>query len=310
MNYSYNEKNAGKESQKLITLEDAYSYCRKISRHHAKTFYLASMFLPKKQQKPIFAIYALLRTVDDVVDMAEVKFNNGLITSDEITKMLESWKSRLKACYAGNVDNDPIMMAWQDTLKSYSIPMELPLDLMDGVAMDIEFKPFETIEELYVYCYKVAAVVGLMTSEIFGYSDKQALEHAIELGIAMQLTNILRDIGEDVDRGRIYLPLEDLRRFNYSREEFMQKRINNNFINLMKFQIERARGYYSSSEKGIPMLEKQARFAVCISSVNYGNILSAIEKNNYDAFSKRAYRSFYQKVSTIPYVWYKTRIVS
>ena len=310
MNYSYNEKNAGKESQKLITLEDAYSYCRKISRHHAKTFYLASMFLPKKQQKPIFAIYALLRTVDDVVDMAEVKFNNGLITSDEITKMLESWKSRLKACYAGNVDNDPIMMAWQDTLKSYSIPMELPLDLMDGVAMDIEFKPFETFEELYVYCYKVAAVVGLMTSEIFGYSDKQALEHAIELGIAMQLTNILRDIGEDVDRGRIYLPLEDLRRFNYSREEFMQKRINNNFINLMKFQIERARSYYSSSEKGIPMLERQSRFAVCISSINYGNILSAIEKNNYDVFSKRAYRSFYQKISTIPSVWLKTRLGS
>ncbi len=124
----------------------------------------------------------------------------------------------------------------------------------------------------------------------------------------MQLTNILRDIGEDVDRGRIYLPLEDLRRFNYSQEEFMQKRINNNFINLMKFQIERARGYYRSSEKGIPMLEKQSRFGVSISSINYGNILSAIEKNNYDVFSKRAYRSFYQKISTIPYVWYKTRM--
>ena len=202
------------------------------------------------------------------------------------------------------------MMAWQDTLKSYAIPIELPLDLMDGVAMDIEFKPFETFEELYVYCYKVAAVVGLMTSEIFGYSDKKALEHAIELGIAMQLTNILRDIGEDVDRGRIYLPLEDLRRFNYSQEEFMQKRINNNFTNLMKFQIERARSYYRSSEKGIPMLERQSRFGVCISSINYGNILSAIEKNNYDVFSKRAYRSFYQKISTIPYVWYKTRVGS
>ena len=310
MNYSYNEKNAEKESQKLITLEDAYNYCRKISRDHAKTFYLASMFLPKKQQNPIFAIYALLRTVDDVVDMAEDKLKAGLITSDEISMMLEGWKSRLKACYAGKHDNDPIMMAWQDTLKSYTIPIDLPLDLMDGVAMDIEFKPFETFDELYVYCYKVAAVVGLMTSEIFGYRDKQALQHAIELGIAMQLTNILRDIGEDVDRGRIYLPLEDLRRFNYSKEEFMQKRINDNFINLMKFQIERARGYYRSSEKGIPMLEKQARFAVCISSVNYGNILSAIESNNYDAFSKRAYRSFYQKISTIPYVWYKTRLGS
>ena len=308
MNYSYNEKTAREKNNKLLTLEDAYSYCKNISRHHAKTFYLASLFLPKKQQNPIFAIYALLRTVDDVVDMAEDKLKDGLITSDEISMMLESWKSRLKACYAGNVDNDPIMMAWQDTLKSYAIPIDLPLDLMDGVAMDIEFKPFETFEELYVYCYKVAAVVGLMTSEIFGYSDKQALEHAIELGIAMQLTNILRDIGEDVDRGRIYLPLEDLRRFNYSQEEFMQKRINNNFINLMKFQIERARGYYRSSEKGIPMLEKQSRFGVSISSINYGNILSAIEKNNYDVFSKRAYRSFYQKISTIPYVWYRTRV--
>ncbi|MEI6692866.1 MAG: phytoene/squalene synthase family protein, partial [Chlorobium sp.] len=263
MNHSINNKNTAKETEQLITLENAYAYCRQISRHHAKTFYLASMFLHKKQQNPIFAIYALLRTVDDIVDMAEDKLKAGLITSNEIAKMLDGWKSRLKDCYAGKVNNDPIMMAWQDTLKSYSIPIELPLDLMDGVAMDIEFKPFETFEELYVYCYKVAAVVGLMTSEIFGYSDKQALEHAIELGIAMQLTNILRDVGEDVDRGRIYLPLEDLRRFNYSREEFMQKKINDNFINLMKFQIERARGYYKASEKGIPMLERQSRFAVC-----------------------------------------------
>ncbi|NTV06197.1 MAG: phytoene/squalene synthase family protein [Chlorobiaceae bacterium] len=306
MNHNDNENNAGPETEKLITLENAYTYCRQISKVHAKTFYLASMFLPRKQQKPIFAIYALLRTVDDIVDLAEVKLTNGLITSEEIQRMLADWKSKLQACYAGKVDNDPIMMAWHDTLKSYSIPIALPLDLMDGVAMDIEFKPFETFDELYVYCYKVAAVVGLMTSEIFGYSDKKALEHAIELGIAMQLTNILRDVGEDVDRGRIYLPLEDLRRFNYSSEELMQKTINDNFINLMKFQIERARSYYRSSDKGIPMLEKQSRFGVAISSINYSNILTAIEKNNYDVFSKRAYRSFFQKISTIPYIWYKT----
>jgi 15-cis-phytoene synthase len=308
MNHNDNGNSRGLESEKLITLEEAYSYCRQISKHHAKTFYLASMFLPKKQQKPIFAIYALLRTVDDIVDMAEVKLTNGLITSAEIQRILEEWKSKLKACYDGKTDNDPIMIAWHDTLKSYSIPIELPLDLIDGVAMDIEFKPFETFDELYVYCYKVAAVVGLMTSEIFGYSDKQALEHAIELGIAMQLTNILRDIGEDVDRGRIYLPLEDLRRFNYSREEMMRKKMNDNFLRLMQFQIERARSYYRSSEKGIPMLEKESRFGVAISSVNYGNILTAIEKNHYDVFSKRAYRSLYQKISTIPYVWLKTRV--
>ncbi len=310
MNLNDNRNNAVPEPDKVITLEDAYSYCRQISKDHAKTFYLASMFLPKKQQKPIFAIYALLRTVDDIVDLAEMKLSNGLITSDEIQRLLDGWKSKLLACYAGKTDNDPIMMAWHDTLKSHSIPIELPLDLMDGVAMDIEFKPFETFDELYVYCYKVAAVVGLMTSEIFGYSDKKALEHAIELGIAMQLTNILRDVGEDVDRGRIYIPLEDLRRFNYSSEELMQKAMNDNFLNLMKFQVERARGYYRSSEKGIPMLEKRSRFGVAISSVNYGNILTAIEKNRYDVFSKRAYRSFFQKISTIPYVWYKTRTCS
>ena len=233
MNYSYNGKTSVKDAEKPITLENAYQYCRQISKHHAKTFYLASMFLPKKQQNPIFAIYALLRTVDDLVDLAEEKLSNGLITRDEITRLLEEWKRKLKQCYAGKHENDPIMMAWHDTLKSYTIPLELPLDLMDGVAMDIEFKPFETFDELYVYCYKVASVVGLMTSEIFGYRNKEALQHAIELGVAMQLTNILRDIGEDVDRGRIYLPLEELRRFNYSPEEFMQKKIHGNFIALM-----------------------------------------------------------------------------
>jgi phytoene synthase len=307
MNQIESTPSANQTAGTAITLDEAYTYCRKISKKHAKTFYLASLFLPKKQQKPIFAIYALLRTVDDVVDMAEEKLAAGLITRQDISQMLESWKIKLKACYAGKAENDPIMMAWHDTLKSYPISIELPLDLMDGMAMDIEFKPFETFDELYVYCYKVASVVGLITSEIFGYSDKQALQHAIELGIAMQLTNILRDIGEDVDRGRIYLPLEDLRRFNYSSEELMQKRMNSNFIALMQFQIERARGYYRSSDNGIPMLEQRSRFGVAISSINYSNILTAIEENDYDVFSTRAYRSFWQKISTLPAVWQKTR---
>jgi phytoene synthase len=308
MNYSYNGQTSVQNAERPTTLQNSYNYCRQISKHHAKTFYLASLFLPKKQQNPIFAMYALLRTVDDLVDLAEDKLTNGQITRDEINRLLEEWKIRLRNCYAGQPSDDPIMTAWHDTIQHYSIPLELPLDLIDGVAMDIEFKPFETFDDLYVYCYKVASVVGLMTSEIFGYTNKDALQHAIELGIAMQLTNILRDIGEHVDRNRIYLPLEDLRKFNYTEKEFMQKKINANFLELMKFQINRARHYYRSSEKGIPMLEKNSRFAVMISSLNYSNILNAIEENNYDVFSQRAYRSFYQKISTIPYVWYKTMI--
>jgi len=287
--------------------EAAYRHCRQIAKHHAKTFHLATLFLPKRLQNPIFAIYALLRTVDDLVDNAEEKLSEGTITRETINGLLEDWKTRLKACYRGETGDDPIMVAWNHTLESYPIAIEHPLELIEGVAMDIEFSPFNTFDELYIYCYKVASVVGLMTSEIFGYSDPEALRHAIDLGIAMQLTNILRDIGEDVDRGRIYIPLEDLERFGYSREEFMKKTMNDKFRNLMQFQIERARRYYLSSDKGIPMLQKETRLAVALSSVNYGNILNSIEENSYDVFSQRAYRSFSQKILTLPQVWRKSK---
>ncbi|NTU67348.1 MAG: phytoene/squalene synthase family protein [Chlorobiaceae bacterium] len=305
MNYSYNGQTVFQDTGKKLSLTNAYEYCRQIAKHHAKTFYLATLFLPKRQQNPIFAMYALLRTVDDLVDLAEDKLTNGQLTRQEINSSIEAWKARLSECYAGEHRNDPILMAWQDTLRHYAIPIELPLDLIDGVAMDIDFTPFETFDELYVYCYKVASVVGLMTAEIFGYSDPNALKHAIDLGIAMQLTNILRDIGEDVDRGRIYLPLEDLRRFGYGRDEFMSKTMNGKFTDLMKFQIERARRYYTSADKGIPMLDKESRLAVGISSRNYSDILKAIEQNDYDVFTRRAYRSFYQKIGTLPSIWLK-----
>ncbi|MBN1928365.1 MAG: phytoene/squalene synthase family protein [Chlorobiaceae bacterium] len=308
MNYSYNGQTVLHDAGRPLSLTNAYDYCRQIAKHHAKTFYLATKFLPKRQQNPIFAMYALLRTVDDLVDLAEDKLSNGQLTREELNDSIADWKTRLRACYDGKPSNDPILMAWQDTLRHYAIPIELPLDLIDGVAMDIDFQTFETFDELYVYCYKVASVVGLMTVEIFGYKDKAALQHAIDLGIAMQLTNILRDIGEDIDRNRIYLPLEDLRRFDYSREEFMSRTMNDKFVALMKFQIERARKYYASADLGIPMLERNSRLAVGISSRNYSDILKAIEENGYDVFSRRAYRSLYQKLSTLPSIWIKTMI--
>lgn len=308
MNYSYNGQTVFQDTGKKLSLTNAYEYCRQVARHHAKTFYLATLFLPKKLQNPIFAMYALLRTVDDLVDLAEDKLTNGQLTREEINRSIEAWKKQLRECYDGRQSNDPILMAWQDTIACYAIPIELPLDLIDGVAMDIEFTAFETFDELYVYCYKVASVVGLMTAEIFGYTDRKALQHAIDLGIAMQLTNILRDIGEDIDRGRIYLPLEDLRRFGYSREEFMSKTMNRNFVDLMKFEIERARSYYASAGKGIPMLKRDSRFAVSISRRNYSDILKAIEQNDYDVFNRRAYRTRYQKLSTLPSIWLKTAL--
>lgn len=290
-----------------VKLKDSYEYCRSVAKKYAKTFYFATGFLPPEKRPPVYAVYALCRYVDDLVDRAEDKLSQQLITIDKVTALIDQSKLDLEACYNGEIIDNPIMLAWFDTLQTYHIPMHLPFELIEGVCMDLEFKSFETFDELYVYCYKVASIVGLMTSEIFGYSDKSALEYAIKLGIAMQLTNILRDIGEDAARGRLYLPLEDLRRFGYTENDLKQKVINKQFIDLMKFEIERARYYYNEADKGIPMLTPDSRMAVKLSRVNYSRILDYIERNNYDVFSKRAYVPLPQKLLSLPVSWFELK---
>ncbi len=287
----------------------AYEYCRQVSMKHAKTFYFGTKFLPKSKQNAVYAVYALCRYVDDLVDRAEDKLSRKTLTKEKIIALIETWKSDLDACYNGAYINNPIMIAWHDTLNQYKIPKNLPFELIEGVCMDLQFKGFETFDELYVYCYKVASVVGLMTSEIFGYKNKIALDYAIKLGVAMQLTNILRDVGEDIDRGRIYLPREDFKRFNYSEDDLKAHKVNGQFLDFMKFQIDRARTYYHESEIGIPMLEPDSRFAVAISSANYGQILDAIEKNNYNVFTKRAFVPFSKKLINVPMTWLRIKKV-
>ncbi|MDX2128929.1 MAG: phytoene/squalene synthase family protein [Chloroherpetonaceae bacterium] len=288
-------------------LNEAYRYCRDVSAKHAKTFYFATHFLPQSKRTSVFAVYALCRYVDDLIDRSEDKLTLKQLTKEKIIALIDQWKADLQSCYKGEVIRNPIMLAWHDTLKTYHIPINLPLELIEGVCMDLSFKGYDTFEELYIYCYKVASVVGLMTSEIFGYRDKAALEHAIELGIAMQLTNILRDVGEDAEKGRIYIPKEDLRRFGYTESELMRGVINDQFIALMKFEIERARQFYQMADKGIHLLSKDSQTAVALSRINYGKILNTIERNHYDVFNKRAYVSFLGKLMPIPGLWFKSK---
>ncbi len=299
-------------------LKEAYKYCESVTKENAKSFYFANKFLPKNKQKAVYALYALCRNVDDEVDEAEVR------SEKEAIKAVENWKEKLNQVYNGQwsaisqeaVDNDSaveaqdsrlVMMAWEDMLKTYDIPQEIPLDLMKGVLMDTHINRYETFEELYVYCYRVASTVGLMSSEILGYSEKKALEYAEAMGIAMQLTNILRDVKEDAEMNRIYLPQEDLRKFNVSEEQIFEGVADKNFIQLIKFEIERARKYYQKSEKGIPMLEKDSRFCVLLASRIYGQILDEIEKQNYDVFQKRAFTTKGQKLLSVPKIWREAR---
>ena len=280
-------------------IDSSLQYCKNITYKYAKTFYFASYFLSKEKRNACYAVYAFCRYVDDLVDSFEQNDENTSFNAAS-TLLLQEWQKELELVYSGTPSTNQIMIGWMWVLERYHISFDLPKELIEGVLMDTYLTSFDTFEELYTYCYKVASVVGLMTSEIFRYSDKIALNHAIDLGIAMQLTNILRDVGEDIDRGRIYIPNNELTQFGITEEELKNKVVTDKFVRMMKFQIERARNYYTSANKGIALLEKDSQTTVRLMSVNYSRILDRIEKNNYDVFSKRASLSFMEKALAVP----------
>ena len=293
-------------------IESAYKYCQSVTKNHAKSFYFAAKFLPKHKQKPIYALYALCRHIDDEVDEAEVSSETEAIAA------VENWKRKLNLIYSGesglqdskfkvqgsrNEDQNLVLTAWRDLLKTYKIKQEYALDLMKGVLSDTHINRYETFDELYIYCYRVASTVGLMSSEIFGYTGENTLKYAEALGIAMQITNILRDVKEDAAMNRIYLPQEDLRKFGVTEEQIFANEFDDKFAKLIKFQIERARYYYAEAEKGIPFLEKDTRFTVLLASRIYARILNEIEKLEYNIFLKRAHTTKVQKIFLIPKTW-------
>lgn len=289
-------------------IEKAYEYCKKVTKLHAKSFFFAAKFLPKHKQKAVYPIYAFCRHVDDEID----EIGEG--DQQKAIETVEKWKANLNQVYQSrkieitkSKDQELVFDAWSDLLQTYKIPQNLPLELIEGVLMDTTIKRYETFDELYVYCYRVASTVGLMSSEILGYSDKIALEYAEAMGIGMQLTNILRDIKEDAAIGRIYLPQEDLRKFNITEAQIFAGVFDENFEKLMKFQVARARKYYLKGEQGIPLLEKDSRFTVLLASRIYAKILDEIEKQNYNIFTKRAHTTKSQKMFSIPKIWLEAK---
>lgn len=291
-------------------LKPAYSHCRAITRFYAKTFYMATRFLPNEKQRSIFAIYGLCRFLDNLVDDSIDLSNNEVINLSEVDSKLNEFKKNLASIYEGKLSDDRILTAFADTLRKYHIPIDLPFLLIDGVRSDLDKNRYNNFHELYDYSYKVASVVGLMTSRVFGYEDERALEYAIDLGIAMQLTNILRDIGEDLERNRIYLPADELKMFKVSEADLFKRNLSEEFIELMKFQVARARKYYEKADHGISMLNKDSRLPVYLARYNYSRILDKIEENNYNVFDERAYLNNLEKFTILPRILYKMRAVS
>lgn len=293
------------EEVKNPRLQEAYSFCRTITRSYAKTFYLATRFLPHNKQRSIFAIYALCRYLDDLVDKGKDLIQNRKINPNDIGQAIQNCRDELIQTYHGKEADNPIFLSFSDVLQTHKIPIELPLMLIEGVSMDLTKKRYDTFEELYSYCYKVASVVGLMTSEVFGYQSKDALPHAVDLGIAMQLTNVLRDIGQDLSNDRIYLPKEDLNYYNLTEDDLKTGKPDGRFIKMMKFQIERSRQYYKSADQGVSMLDRDSQLPVYLARHNYSQILNQIEQNHYQVFDRRAYLTTTQKLISLPGIWWR-----
>ena len=282
----------------LRGLEACYDYCTRITAYHSKSFHMASGLLPTDKRQAVRALYAFCRTTDDIVDMS---------SSHDSTQI-----SRWRYDTAGDSIrfNDPVAIAWSDTRKKFRIPGKYADQLIDGVEMDLSKDRYANFDELALYCYGVASSVGLMSMHIVGFESEQALPYAIKLGVALQMTNILRDINEDWDRGRIYLPMDELEEFRISPGHFEHKINDGRWKAMMQFQIDRTRQLYAEAWPGIQMLHKDGRLAIAAAASFYRDILTKIEENDYDVFSTRASVSKWGKLKLVPDLLFKYKYAS
>lgn len=268
--------------------DSMYLECRAIAKDHGRTFYFASRCLPRNQQRAVLATYAYCRIADDIVDAAPER------GADECLRTLDDWAAQL--------DNPvhPVALAFAESRRRYDVPLEPVLDLIAGMRMDLEITRYRNWDELRTYCYRVAGTVGLMVAPILGCRNDAALEQAADLGIAMQLTNILRDVGEDASIGRLYLPLDEISHFGCDPDAILAGDPGPGFQELMQFQIARARSLYAESRLGIPALDRYGRFTTLVASDLYARILDCIEAMNYDVFLTRAHCTTMEKVLALP----------
>ncbi len=288
-----------------ISLEDSYEICRKETAQWAKTFYLGTMLLPKAKRQAIWAIYVWCRRTDELMDSPEAQ----KCSVSELSDRLAAWEEHTRSVFQGCI-KDELDAVMADTIERFSQPIQPYLDMIEGQRMDLEQHRYETFKDLKLYCYRVAGTVGLMTQGVMGLdpayttapwsSAPDPSEAAIALGIANQLTNILRDVGEDRGRGRIYIPQEDLKRFGYSENDLMAGKLNKQWKNLMAFQLNRAREWFARSEDGVRWLSPDARWPVWTSLRLYRGILDAIERLDYDVFNNRAYVNRWVKILDLP----------
>ena len=282
------------------TLDAAYDACRAVAKREARNFYYAFLALPRARRRAIYAVYAFSRLADDIAD--------GPGPTREKRTRLADLRSRLRDAYAG-CPRGPVLTALADAAATYRIPEALFRDLLHGVETDLDPRRFPDFPALAEYCYHVASVVGLISVRVFGFrDDPRVREHAVDLGIAMQLTNILRDLREDVERDRVYLPQDELRRFGYSEDDLAHGVLNPPFRALMRFQTARARRYFDSGARLLPLIHPESRGCAAGLHHLYRRLLHRIERRDYDVFSARVSLSSWEKLRLTCRLWAASRI--
>ncbi len=279
-------------------LDRAYEHCDALTALHSRSFYVASGLLPREKRRAVRALYAFCRVTDDIVDSGDA----------DAASVLAAWQARTAATWPSH--DDLVALAWADARAKFNVPQRYAEQLIAGVAQDLHKTRYESFDELAAYSYGVASTVGLMSMHIIGFSSPEAIRYAIKLGVALQMTNILRDVGEDWRRGRVYLPAEDLRRFGLSAEDIAAGRVTSNWRRFMRSQIERNRQLYAEALPGIALLDADGRFAIAAAADLYRAILDGVEANDYDVFSRRAHTSTIGKVLRLPRIWLQSKRVS
>lgn len=287
----------------MIAPSGAVEYARRLTKVSGTNFYYAFLFLPRPKREAIYGVYAFCRRSDDIVDLARVGAGPG-----EAAAELARWRQELAACYRGEATH-PIMVRLADIVRQFRIPQAYFEELIAGVEMDLLVSRYPTFPDLRQYCRRVASMVGLICIEIFGYTNPGARVYAEQLGIAFQLTNILRDLGVDLKAGRIYLPQEDLDRFGVAEADLLRRARTEAFAALMRFQAERARSFYRAAAEALPPEDRRSLLAAEIMRGIYADLLRAIERGGFDVFGGPVSLPRYRKLSIAAGLWLRHKLL-
>ncbi|MFT3850748.1 MAG: presqualene diphosphate synthase HpnD [Propionivibrio sp.] len=253
-------------------------YCQQKAASSGSSFYYSFMFLPPNRRRGITALYAFCREVDDVVD----ECHDLQIAATK----LAWWRQEVAKLYAGTPEH-PVTQALAPVIGEFAVPQEQLLEIIDGMEMDLQQSRYLDFKALSLYCYRVASVVGLLAAEIFGYQDRKTLKYAHDLGMAFQLTNIIRDVGEDARRGRVYLPMDELKRFEVPVADILNSRHSDNFRKLMEFQIERAEQYYTQAMAALPAIDRKTQRPGLVMAAIYRTLLDEIKRDGCRVLNQR-----------------------